>query len=133
MCSGNKFNQFKSKTLKFYSDYIIQNSISEESNSKGPSQHSSGSCHSSGSSCPCTAPDCPLTTLGRNKYEIKNPFVDESPASHPVWMTRELDVTRWDVPLHKPQSEERINISFDNNIQSRILRKTKTQNSQFYF
>lgn len=48
-------------------------------------------------------------------------FVEESRASHPAWMYKDLDHTRWEIPFLNPQ----INFEkgFHDNIQTRILEK----------
>lgn len=51
------------------------------------------------------------------------PFVEESRASHPAWMYRGCDQTRWETPLIDPQ--EYVAIPFAHNIQTRILEKNK--------
>jgi hypothetical protein len=51
------------------------------------------------------------------------PFVEESRASHPAWMYRGCDQTRWETPLIDPQ--EYVAIPFVHNIQTRILEKNK--------
>ena len=54
-------------------------------------------------------------------HEKVKPFVDESRASHPAWMYRDLEQTRWEVPFINPL----INVEkkFHDNIQTRILEK----------
>lgn len=57
----------------------------------------------------------------RIRYEEQNPFIEESRASHPVWMYRNMDNDRWEQPWINPQ----VNLEkpFHNNIQTRILEK----------
>jgi len=54
-------------------------------------------------------------------YRDQNPYVDESRASHPAWLYRDLEQTRWERPFINPQ----VNIEkpFHHNIQTRILEK----------
>ena len=48
-------------------------------------------------------------------------FIDESRATHPAWMYRNVDWNRWEEPFINPQANtEKI---FSDNIQSRILAK----------
>jgi hypothetical protein len=61
-----------------------------------------------------------VMTMG-NTFENQNPFVDESRASHPAWMYRDIDNDRWEMPLLNPQN--RIEAEFHTNIQTRILEK----------
>jgi hypothetical protein len=54
-------------------------------------------------------------------YPVGESFVDESRASHPAWMYRDLEQTRWEEPLLNPQAGlEKV---FHDNIQTRILEK----------
>jgi hypothetical protein len=60
-----------------------------------------------------------------NGYQINFPssdvHVDESRVSHPAWMFRDLEQTRWEVPIINRQAHA---ISpFDTPIQTRILAK----------
>ena len=57
------------------------------------------------------------------KYGEANPFVEESRASHPAWMYRDLEQPRWEMPLINPQAPIHTEIQFPNNIQTRILEK----------
>ena len=54
-------------------------------------------------------------------YPSTETFIDESRASHPAWMYRDLEQTRWEEPFLNPQAglEKR----FQYNIQTRILEK----------
>ena len=58
-------------------------------------------------------------------YQIQFPssdvHIDESRASHPAWMFRDLEQTRWETPLINPQAHAIR--PFDNPIQTRILAK----------
>ena len=58
-------------------------------------------------------------------YQIKFPsndtHVDESRASHPAWMYRDLEQTRWEAPIINPQAHALK--PFDDPIQTRILAK----------
>ncbi|NBR16243.1 MAG: hypothetical protein EBU01_16935, partial [Crocinitomicaceae bacterium] len=38
----------------------------------------------------------------RKTYSKVQPMVDESRASHPAWMYRDLEQTRWEVPFVNP-------------------------------
>ncbi len=54
-------------------------------------------------------------------YPIAAPFVEESRASHPAWMYRDLEQSRWETPILNPQ------LNLENplmtNIQTRLLRR----------
>jgi hypothetical protein len=60
-------------------------------------------------------------------YDNKTPFVDESRASNPAWMYRDLEQSRWETPFINPQAN--VEIQFPYNVQTRILEKDhfKTQ------
>ena len=49
------------------------------------------------------------------------PFVDETRASHPAWMYRDLEQTRWETPILDPLAN--LEKKFHHNIQTRILEK----------
>jgi hypothetical protein len=55
------------------------------------------------------------------QFGNKSPFVDESRATHPAWMYKDLEQTRWEHPLLNPLHD--IELKFNNNIQTRILEK----------
>lgn len=48
-------------------------------------------------------------------------FIDESRATHPAWMYRDIDGPRWEEPFINPQAN--VEKKFPDNIQSRILAK----------
>ena len=54
-------------------------------------------------------------------YDKKNPFVDESRATHPAWMYRTVESNRWEFPMLNPQAG--LDKPFPENIQTRILEK----------
>jgi len=54
-------------------------------------------------------------------YPLSQPFVDETRASHPAWMYRNVVQNRWEYPLINPQAN--IEKRFQDNIQTRILEK----------
>lgn len=56
-------------------------------------------------------------------YGEANPFIEESRASHPAWMYRDLEQPRWEMPWLNPQATIHIEKQFPNNIQTRILEK----------
>jgi len=58
-----------------------------------------------------------------NTYPIANPYVDESRASHPAWMYRTVEQSRWETPFLDPQAN--LEKPFHSNIQTRILEKDK--------
>jgi len=55
-------------------------------------------------------------------YQNAAPFVEESRASHPAWMYKDLEQTRWEHPFINPQSQG-LEKGFHENIQTRILEK----------
>ena len=54
-------------------------------------------------------------------FSTKNPFVEESRSSHPVFVYRELETNRWETPWINPQAN--LEKPFHDNIQTRILEK----------
>ena len=56
-------------------------------------------------------------------YSSAQPFVEESRASHPAWMYRDLEHSRWENPIINPQAISSIEPAFNWNIQTRILEK----------
>jgi hypothetical protein len=60
-------------------------------------------------------------------YSNQNPFVEESRASHPAWMYRDLEHPRWETPIINPQAN--LEKPFHDNIQTRILEKDYYQPS----
>jgi hypothetical protein len=54
-------------------------------------------------------------------YRSVNPMVDESRATHPAWMFRDIDNNRWEEPWINPQAG--LEKEFPENIQTRILEK----------
>ena len=63
------------------------------------------------------------TTDMSTSYPIANPYVEESRASHPAWMYRNVEQLRWETPFLNPQAN--LEKPFHNNIQTRILEKDK--------
>lgn len=64
-----------------------------------------------------------VQTSDMASYPVANPYVEESRASHPAWMIRGAEQTRWETPLLDPQAH--LEKPFSNNIQTRILEKDK--------
>jgi hypothetical protein len=54
-------------------------------------------------------------------YRKENPFIEESRSSHPAWMYKDLEQTRWEEPLLNPLNG--LDKQFQENIQTRILEK----------
>ena len=54
-------------------------------------------------------------------YRNANPFVEESRASHPAWIYKDLEQTRWEYPIINPQAN--LEKQFYSNVQTRILEK----------
>ena len=55
------------------------------------------------------------------RYTRENPFVEETRASHPVWMYRGVEIPRWEEPWINPQALNAIERPFSTNIQSKQL------------
>ena len=56
-----------------------------------------------------------------NKYASSDAHTEESRASHPAWIFRDLEQTRWEAPIINPQAHAIK--PFDDPIQTRILAK----------
>ena len=72
----------------------------------------------------CTASQYPNTGVVKTTpiiYPTCKAFTDETRASHPAWMYRDLEQTRWEYPLLNPQ--ENVCYPFHNNVSTRILEK----------
>lgn len=54
-------------------------------------------------------------------YHSSEPFIQESRASHPAWMYKDLEQTRWETPLLNPLNG--LEKGFHENVQTRILEK----------
>lgn len=54
-------------------------------------------------------------------YSKQQPFTEESRASHPAWMYRDLEHPVWEQPILDPQAN--LEKPFNDNIQTRILEK----------
>lgn len=54
-------------------------------------------------------------------HSSKSPFTEESRASHPAWVYKDLEQSRWEIPFINPQAN--IEQNFDHGINSRILAK----------
>jgi hypothetical protein len=57
----------------------------------------------------------------RKNYRTEKSFTDETRTSHPAWLSRDLEQTRWEYPIFNPQ--ENVCKHFENNINTRILEK----------
>jgi hypothetical protein len=54
-------------------------------------------------------------------FQSSQPYVEESRASHPAWLYKDLEQTRWEMPILDPQAN--LEKGFKENIQTRILEK----------
>lgn len=61
------------------------------------------------------------TPMYPNTYSNMAPFVEESRATHPAWMYRDLEQAKWETPLLDPQAN--LEKPFHENVQTRILEK----------
>ena len=66
-------------------------------------------------------PNSGVVQTNKKSYPTCKAFTDETRASHPAWMYRDLEQTRWEYPLMNPQ--ENVCIPFHNNVSTRILEK----------
>lgn len=77
------------------------------------------------------------TNSSKQTYRNQQPFVEESRASHPAWVYKDLEQNRWEQPLLNPLNG--LDKNFPHNIQSRIIEKDNftpkipmVGNQQFY-
>jgi hypothetical protein len=66
-----------------------------------------------------SAPTLPIS------YSVEKPFINESRATHPAWMYKDQDQTRWEFPWINPQAN--VEIPFPTDIQTRILTRDSLQ------
>lgn len=52
-------------------------------------------------------------------YPVADPYVEESRATHPAWMYKDQDQTRWETPWINPQAH--FEIPFHKDIQTKML------------
>ena len=72
----------------------------------------------------CTAqqfPNAGVVQSTQKSYPTCAAYTEETRASHPAWMYRDLEQTRWEYPLLNPQ--ENVCKTFHNNVSTRILEK----------
>lgn len=63
----------------------------------------------------------PYSASASASYPTQKAYTEETRASHPAWMYRDLEQTRWEYPLLDPQ--ENTCLPFHNNLSTRILEK----------
>lgn len=56
-------------------------------------------------------------------YNVAPCFVDESRATHPAWMYKDLEQTRWETPFINPQNPANWEIQFPTNIDTKMTEK----------
>jgi hypothetical protein len=54
-------------------------------------------------------------------FKTQLPLVEESRVTHPAWMYKDLEQTRWETPLLNPLNG--LEKTFENNIPSRMVQK----------
>ena len=81
-----------------------------------------------------------LADSSQYMYDRAASFIDESRATHPAWMYRDAEQSRWEHPFINPQ--DNFECKFNWNVQTRILEKDKytpkypisnVERSDFYF
>jgi hypothetical protein len=65
---------------------------------------------------------------GQPNYRSEDPFIQESRATNPAWMYKDLEQPRWEQPFLNPLNG--IEIEFPYNIQSRIVEKDNFVSNQ---
>ena len=71
-----------------------------------------------------------VQTSDMASYAVANPYVEESRSSHPAWMLRDMEQSRWEAPILNPQSF--LEKPFTHNIQTRILEKDKVMSEVMF-
>jgi hypothetical protein len=56
-------------------------------------------------------------------YGSQRPYTQESRSSHPAWTYKDLEQSRWELPMVNPQLLENLERPFNSNMSSRILEK----------
>lgn len=51
-------------------------------------------------------------------YRVEKPFIEESRATHPAWLYKDLEHPRWETPFINPQ--QNTELTFDANINSKM-------------
>jgi len=109
------FSEEPSLRLQGWGSNLTTNTVNLESDLKGLTRRI---CHD----------EVDVNEYTRHKVETKpfiyssiKPFVEESRASHPVWMYKDLEQTRWEYPWINPQ--DNVEQPFSWNVQTRILEK----------
>jgi hypothetical protein len=74
-------------------------------------------------------------------YQQELPFIDETRSTHPAWMYRDLEQSRWEHPWLNPQNN--FELPMNTNVQTRILEKdsyvpeypnvSNVERNDFYF
>lgn len=57
----------------------------------------------------------------RKEYPYQNPYTDQSRATHPAWITKDLENIRWDLPREDPLAN--IDVPFTTNRSTRLEQK----------
>lgn len=56
-------------------------------------------------------------------YDSAQPYTEESRVSHPAWIYKDLEQSRWELPIINPQLLANLEKPFDSNVSSRIIEK----------
>lgn len=56
-------------------------------------------------------------------YSTAKPYVEQSRASHPAWMYKDLEQSKWEAPLINPQTWSHLETPFPRDLSTRILEK----------
>ena len=66
-----------------------------------------------------------LPEVSSLSFPVEQPFVEESRASHPAWMYKDADQSRWGFPHLNPQNLATIEPPFVSDVQTRILQRNQ--------
>jgi len=56
-------------------------------------------------------------------YSTMQPYVEQSRASQPAWMYKELEQSKWETPLINPQSLSHLETPFQKDLSTRLLER----------
>lgn len=73
---------------------------------------------------PLSRPSSAPLPSQRQPCPVEAPYIQESRVTHPAWVLRDQDayLTRWETPWINPQAPEKVQIPFENNVSTRLLR-----------
>lgn len=113
--ANNPFFEDPQLRLQKWGANLRNNTVNLESDLRGLTRHANRDVSSLNN-----YKDYAVTSL-ENNYSNLKPFIDESRATHPAWMYKDLEQNRWESPYLNPLNG--LEKGFNENIQTRILEK----------